>query len=131
MVFTISNNPIDKLLVWLENKTLQYTHWYFNRKPQYVRCAICGETLSSRHKETPSPEECGWQHIGYEKYRRWICHRCDAHRNLKPYIKLADLDEELQCGKLCGYNRPSAQIIEERNKLIKLLLQTDKLLHKN
>ena len=92
MEITFSNNPIDRLSTWLYNRYEEYTHYCFNRKPQYVRCKICGDILSSKEKETPSPEECGWKRIDHWW---WICHMCDAHRDFKPYIEMIDYGEIL------------------------------------
>ena len=115
MVITFSNNPIDKFSVWLMNIHEKFTHYLFNRKPQYVKCIICGEILSSKEKETPSPEECGWRTIGHN--RGWICHRCDAHRNFKPYIKLVDLDEEVKWLYPINPKYPIVDVMVERKSI--------------
>lgn len=101
---------IDKILMWLDNKYEDYTHYVFNKKPHYVRCGICDEILSSKNGDTPSPEECGWREF---KTGGWVCHRCDAHRYLKPYVEILDLDEEIKWRKWREEN--VEELLEERN----------------
>lgn len=100
---------VDRILMWFDNKYEEYTHYVFNKKPHYVRCGICGEVLSSKNGDTPSPEECGWREF---KTGGWVCHRCDAHRDFTPYIKLTDLDEAM----IWNVDNPQYSILEALKK---------------
>ena len=94
MVVSFSNSPIDRLYCWMCNKYEEFTRWYWRKSPHHVTCEICGNTMHS-HIDKYSPEECGWRSI--KGGSSWICHRCDAHRNFRPYIELADIDECIFC----------------------------------
>ena len=87
MVFTFSNNPIDRLGCWIENKKeeLSRVKWRMG-KHKKIECRICGDILDSR-KDIWSPEQCGWHKVN--KYT-WICHRCMDHRNFRPFIEMID-----------------------------------------
>ena len=83
---------VDRILMWLDNKYEDYTHYVFNKKPHYARCRICGRVISSKNGDTLSPEERCWREIAGGG---WICYRCDCRRDFTPYIKLTDLDEKI------------------------------------
>ena len=108
------------LVCWKDNKYEEFTHWYWNKKHHNVKCHICGEVLDST--KTPySPEECGWVNIGHDKWSRkkWICHMCDAHRNFPRYIKLIDLDEEIEYCSPRVLRYPWEKMIDKRNQILK------------
>lgn len=109
-----------KFLCWKDNKYEEFTHWYWNKKHHNVKCHICGEVLDS-YKIPYSPEECGWVNIGHDKWTRkqWLCHRCDAHRCFPPYIKLIDLDEEIQYASPRILGTPWEKVINKRNQILK------------
>lgn len=113
-------NILSGFLCWKDNKYEEFTHWYWNKKHHNVKCHICDKVLDS-FKTPYSPEECGWINIGRDKWRRkeWICHMCDAHRNFPRYIKLIDLDEEIEyCSpRVLGY--PWEKQINKRNQILK------------
>jgi len=90
MIFTTSNNQIDKLSCYLDNKKeeLSRVHWLMG-KHKKVECTICGDILDS-YRDIWSPMQCGWYKIG--EYR-WICHRCLDHRDFRKYIPQIDEDE--------------------------------------
>lgn len=86
MQITISNNPIDKFLVWIDNKREDYTQKVWQKKPHYVKCRLCGSELHSqdylkRIKDEYSPEQCGWRRLKDKDGWNWgwICHSCDGH----------------------------------------------------
>lgn len=87
MRITFSNNPIDKLSCYIDNKKeeLSRIRWLMGKHKE-VECRICGDILDS-YKDIWSPEQCGWHRVG--KYS-WICHRCMDHRNFRPFIKMVD-----------------------------------------
>ena len=83
MIFSFSNNPIDKIWVDILNKYGNWTQKKWQSKKQYVKCRICGKELHS-DKMQYSPEQCGWRHLkqinGLEHWKwGWICHSCDGH----------------------------------------------------
>lgn len=77
--------------IWITSHNLyeRWTHYVWNHGNYRVKCRICGDRMWS-YQEWYSPEECGWEST---KHGKWICHRCLAHRNFKPYIQKADEDE--------------------------------------
>lgn len=90
MFITFSNNPIDILKTWIDNTKEKWSHVVWHSKPHHVTCLICGSTVNSKECEW-SPNEMGWRQLRNSK--RWICHRCDAHRNFVPFIEMVDKDE--------------------------------------
>ena len=83
MIFSFSNNPIDKIWVDILNKYEKWTQKKWQSKKQYVKCRICGKELHS-DKMQYSPEQCGWRHLkqinSLEHWKwGWICHSCDGH----------------------------------------------------
>lgn len=110
---------LDNLYCHAINKYEDFTHWYWNKSPHRVRCIICGDIMNSK-KDKYSPEEAGWRSIKGGK--RWICHRCDAHRDFKPYVNLVDVDEEIKWAKFDISKERLEQLDLDRKKiLIKLL----------
>lgn len=88
-------NLIDSVHCWLQNKYEEFTHWYWNNKSHHVTCRICGTTIDSKECDSPSPEERGWRQFKGSRGYGWVCHRCDCHRNFRPYVELADLDDDI------------------------------------
>jgi len=112
---------IGNILCNLENMYLKLTHKVWNKSPHYATCNICGKRITSRNCSA-SPEECGWQRVGNW---RWICHRCDAHRNFKPYVHLTDLDEEIAWAKYDPSFPVEQSIIEHDETIAQLLVRKD------
>ena len=106
---------LDNLYCHAINKYEDFTHWYWNKSPHRVRCIICGDTMRSADNKY-SPEECGWRSIKFGN--TWVCHKCDAHRNLKPYIKLADIDEEIGWAKLGASNKTLEELKYEKKRIL-------------
>ena len=105
MMFSIGNNPFDKLYCWSHNKYEDWTQKVWRSKPHHVRCRICERLLRS-DKDEYSPEQCGWRH--FKKYG-WICHSCDGHH----YEHYTERDKLLDCFSsdvkhywypICDYN---------------------------
>lgn len=87
MRITFSNNPIDKLSCYIDNKKEDLSQILWQRgKHKTAECRICGKTLDS-HKDEYSPMQCGWHRV--TKYS-WICHSCFDHRNFIPFIEMID-----------------------------------------
>ena len=83
MKFTLSNNPIDKLLCWIYNKTEKVSQIkWITGKHKKCECRICGKILDN-YIDMYSPMQCGWVKISK---CAWICHRCLEHRNFRKYI---------------------------------------------
>ena len=89
MQFTLSNNPIDKLVCWFYNtkEDISPVYW-INGKQKKAECRICGDVLDS-WKDKYSPMQCGWHKIGNRSHRiftvehackRWI-HLCGLVNN--------------------------------------------------
>lgn len=93
MQICFSNNPIDKLSCWLNNKYEEFTQFRWQLKHHRVECRICGDVLDSNEIKF-SPEQCGWKRLKDQLYKPWICHTCLEHINFKPYIRMIKEAEE-------------------------------------
>ena len=83
MIFSFSNNPIDKIWVDILNKYENWTQKKWQSKKQYVKCRISGIELHS-DKMQYSPEQCRWRHLkqinGLKHWEwGWVCHSCAGH----------------------------------------------------
>lgn len=81
MVFTCSNNPIDRFSCWFENSIIEpLSRYYYRHKKSHYKCIVCGRI------EAPYFTEEEWASItkdmGWHKFKdsnRWVCHYCADH----------------------------------------------------
>lgn len=83
----------DWILTYISNINLRVCDYKWNFAPHKARCVICGKVIKSMDLDY-SPKSCGWCRIRSYYGKHFICHKCLAHRNYKPYVKQVDEDEE-------------------------------------
>jgi len=116
MVYKFNAGLIDRILIDLENKWLDYTDKVWNAKPHRIVCQICGDTLVSQGSYSHSPEQCGWERIKGKKM--YICHRCLCHRNFKPYIKKIDGEDQIKTEYMEKLNEIRTKVYDQYDSML-------------
>lgn len=123
MIVTFSNNPIDRLEIWLENNILTpISRYYYSHKKAHYRCCVCGRIIApyfETGKYVSVIKDYGW--VKGKRYcTYWLCHHCADHG----FVSIAEANKNLDWR---GFTWDEWQdVVQKENKeVLDLIKQKD------